>query len=422
MVDDSWSVRYRSFLFDPAPLAPRWLIMFATFGYSVYLFGVYEEFYASEYLTNHTPSSIAWIGSFQLMAPFALGIVSGKLFDDGSFPCTGNSILVPSAFMLSLAKPLQYYQVNFLRGIELQSVGMGMGLGFTFVPSVSIAVHHFAKRRGLASGVALSGGAFGSTVSLAVSLIPRIGFGPAVRAAAYIVLAFIIAGNLLMRTRLPPRSKRPDTAPPDIKSFFKDTPYIWTCAGLSVASVGLTFPLVYIQLYSTQHRVGSDLAFYSASYPVAIMNGSSAFGRIAGNHLADLYGPINVETWCTFITGGLVWAVLGIDDAASLVVVSILYGVFSGACTLCGVFNSPAITRCFPPGLALAFGCLASLAKTPNEVGARMGLALAFCSMGFLTSSPIQGTLLTSNFFWIRPAAFSGVRWKTSPLFFRARA
>lgn len=54
-----------------------------------------------EFLTNHTPSSIAygtifptqsnanfldrWIGSFQLMMPFALGILSGKLFDGGYF-------------------------------------------------------------------------------------------------------------------------------------------------------------------------------------------------------------------------------------------------------------------------------------------------------------------------------------------------
>lgn len=36
-------------------------------------------------MTNHTPSSIAWIGSFQLMMPFAMGIISGKLFDKGHF-------------------------------------------------------------------------------------------------------------------------------------------------------------------------------------------------------------------------------------------------------------------------------------------------------------------------------------------------
>jgi MFS family permease len=41
---------------------------------------------------------------------------------------------------------------------------MGIGLGLTFVPTLSITVHYFNKRRGLASGVALSGSALGATV------------------------------------------------------------------------------------------------------------------------------------------------------------------------------------------------------------------------------------------------------------------
>ncbi|KAF7362876.1 MFS general substrate transporter [Mycena venus] len=64
--------------------AGAWLVMFASLGY-LYSFGVYEDFYVVEFLTNHTASSIAWIGSFQLMAPFLLGVVAGKLFDNGHF-------------------------------------------------------------------------------------------------------------------------------------------------------------------------------------------------------------------------------------------------------------------------------------------------------------------------------------------------
>jgi MFS family permease len=41
---------------------------------------------------------------------------------------------------------------------------MGLGLGLTFVPTASIAVHHFKRRRALATGIALSGGAIGSVI------------------------------------------------------------------------------------------------------------------------------------------------------------------------------------------------------------------------------------------------------------------
>jgi len=189
-----------------------------------------------------------------------------------------------------------------------------------------------------------------------------------------------------MRTRLPPRSKRPGTSTPDIKSFFTDYAYVWAVFGLLLSSIGFYFPVIYIQLLGSQHSVGNNLAFYS----IAILNVSSAFGRISGNYLADLYGPFNVQIPYTLFTGATIWAMLGIHDAGSLVVVSILYGFFSGA------------------WLALAFVCMSSLARSPDEVGARTGLALALSSVGSLASAPIQGALLTSNYFWVRPVGFSG--------------
>lgn len=44
-------------------------------------------------------------------------------------------------------------------------------------------------------------------------------------------VATLIAGNLLMRTRLPPRSQRPPTPPPDIKAMFRDWAYLFSIAG-----------------------------------------------------------------------------------------------------------------------------------------------------------------------------------------------
>ncbi|KAJ7673504.1 major facilitator superfamily domain-containing protein, partial [Mycena rosella] len=328
-----------------------------------------------------------------LMSPFILGGISGKLFDSGHFHAieiVGGAIFIFSIFMLSLAKPLQ---PGCLIHLFSQGVGVGIGLGFTFVPTASIAVHHFSKQRGLASGVALSGASVGGTVfpiipflqtSLILRcshLIPKLGFGPAVRATGYVVLGCIVAGNALMRTRFLPHSKRDNVVGPNIKSFFSDAPYMWAVVGY--------LPVIYMQLFGLQHSVGSSLAFYS----IAIMNGSGAVGRVVGNHLADVYGPLNVQVCCTFVTGALMWAVLGINAPWSLILVSVLCGIFSGE----GL------------RLALEIICLSSFARTPDEVGARTGVAVALTSIGSLASAPIQGALLTSHFIWIRPAAFSGV-------------
>ncbi|KAF8890382.1 MFS general substrate transporter [Infundibulicybe gibba] len=346
-----------------------------------------EHYYTRAFLTSHTPSSIAWIGSFQLMMPFALGIVSGKLFDMGYFRplvMVGSALFTFSLFMLSLAQHDQYYQVFLSQGL-----GMGIGIGLTFVPTMSVTVHHFKRRRALASGVVLSGSSAGALVfPISSHLIPSKGFAEGVRATAYIVLGCLVLGNLLVRM---PKKGLARRDPPDIKSFFKEPVYLTVLAAALFVYFGLFYPLVYIQLYAVEHNVDPQLAFYSLS----IVNGSSLVGRVLGNFLADTYGGWNLQVPCTLLAAASVWAVLGIHNAATLIIVSILYG------------------------LSLSFAVLADLAATPNEVGARTGLALGVASLGCLFSAPIQGALLTREFQWTRPTSFAGVSVLDSPFLAR---
>ncbi|KAF7371128.1 MFS general substrate transporter [Mycena sanguinolenta] len=366
-------------------VAGAWLVLFATFGFA-FTFGVYEDYYVRVFLTNHTPSSIAWIGSVQLMMPFLLAPVSGKIFDDGGFHAieiVGGLIFTFSVFMLSLCKENHYYQIFLAQG-----VGMGIGLGLTMLPSISIVVHHFKRHRGLTSGIVLSGTSIGATLFSIMTnhLLPRVGFAQTIRLTGAIISPVLVIGNLMMSTRLPSRSKRGgNMAPPDVKSFFVDLPYMIAVAGMFIGVLGLYFPLVYIQLFSVQHNINNTLAFYS----ISILNVSGAFVRVLANHWADVYGAFNVQVVCAICSGAFIWAILGIHDGASLISISFFYGAFSSAY------------------LSLAFACFSSLAKGPQEVGARVGIALALSSLGTLFSAPIQGALLTSEYHWIRPVAFA---------------
>ncbi|KAF7315044.1 hypothetical protein MIND_00018600 [Mycena indigotica] len=365
-------------------VAGAWLTLFSTFGFA-FTFGVYEDYYVRFYLRNHTPSSIAWIGSFQLMMPFFCGPVAGKIFDDGGFHAleiTGGVIFTLSSFLLSLAKPNQYYQIFLAQG-----VGMGLGVGLIFLPSLSIVVHHFKKHRGLASGVIMSGTSVGATLFpiMLNHLLPKVGFARAVRYSSAIIPPCLVVGNLMMKTRLPPKSKRPPQPPLDIKSFFTDPPYMTGVLAMLLGLLGLFFPAIYIQLFGVTHNVDPTLSFYS----ISVLNAAGAVVRVVGNHWADVYGPFNAMILCSTFSGALIWAVLGINNGASLMVVSILYGGCSSA------------------WLALTFPSFASLAKGPEEVGARLGVALFLTSFAVLGSAPIQGSLLTDFFRWIHPVAFS---------------
>ncbi|KAG9092903.1 hypothetical protein FRC06_011741 [Ceratobasidium sp. 370] len=329
-----------------ATVVGAWLILFCTFGYAN-AFGVYEDYYTRVYMTNKSSSDIAWVGSTQLCLQFVMGLVSGRLFDAGYFHATigAGSLLCAfrhfSLFMLSLAKENQYYQV-FLP----QAIGFGISLGLLFLPSgtyfsdspiphsltyelVGVISHHFARRRSLAVGIVTTGSSCGAIIFpiMLNKIFQRSGFAWGVRATAFVVLGCLIAANLLMRTRLPPKSKRPPTPPPDFKAIMTDSAYLLSIASAFLVLLGLFLPMFYIQLFSVVHGLDTTLVFYT----LTIFYTASVFGRTIPNFIADKFGPFNLLIPCSASTGALIFAMFSVKSSGALVVFSILYGFFSGA-------------------------------------------------------------------------------------------
>lgn len=134
--------------------------------------------------------------------------------------------------MLSLAHSGQYYQILLAQGmlrtrasssLSSPGVGCGLALGLIFVPSVGVVSHHFRARKTFAMGIVISGARclnaptalFSPRASVGSScggivfpillnhLIPRIGFAWTVRTTAFIVLALMALGTIIMRPHFP---------------------------------------------------------------------------------------------------------------------------------------------------------------------------------------------------------------------------
>lgn len=364
------------------------LVCFCGFGV-VQSFGVYQDYYTRVHLNNRTPSQVSWIGSVQVFLLFALGIPAGKLFDDGRFRLcigAGSAIFVFSSFMLSLAKPQQYYQYFLAQG-----VGMGTGMGLMFLPAVSVTSHYFRARRSLAMGIVVAGSSIGAVIHPIIlnnTFGRPDGFAWGVRYTAFLDAGLLIAANVLMKTRLPPKPSklRPKQV---LKEFFtSDKPYILYAAGSFLVVWGLYVPFFYLQLFTALHGVSSVLVTYS----ISIMNVSSIFGRIVPNLLADRYGVFNIMIPSTMITAGLVFALLGATTTAGTVVFGILYGFFSGAF------------------VSLASPAAASFSTKPDmsDVGLRVGVIATVMGFASLTGNPIAGALLSPpHYTWWRPLLFS---------------
>ncbi|KAG7094093.1 hypothetical protein E1B28_007711 [Marasmius oreades] len=361
------------------------LLQFACGGYSV-SFGVYQDFYVREFLTNSSPSAISWIGSVNTCLLIAGGVIAGRLYDRGYFYWLlygGSFLTVFSLFMLSLAKPNHYYQVFLSHG-----VGAGLGVGMTYVPSIAITAQYFSTRRALAMTTIATGASIGSIVHpiMLNNTFKKLGFGNAVRASAGLVAGLLIIACCLMRTRTTVTKQGSGSSKSVLKGIAKDPAYIAATLGLMVLSIGFYFPLFYIQLDAVEHNLNQTFAFYS----LVILNFANALGRIIPGFLANTLGIANMITASTLICSAVTFAMIGLHNEVGVVFIALIYGFVIGA-----------IISLMGPLIVL-------LTSDISELGARMGIAYFFSGIAGLIGTPIAGALLTKDFIWWRPAVFSG--------------
>jgi len=358
------------------------LAMFCTAGYT-FSFGVYQDFYVRTYLNHYTPSEIGWIGSIQIWLLFAIGIVTGRAFDRGYFyhlVISGMILQAFSYFMLSLTQENKYYQVF------LAHLGGAFAHGLAYIPCVGIVAHYFLHHRALAMGFVAAGVALGGvvhTILLNHLFFGPIGFAKGVRISAGINLFLYFIANLMMKPRLPP--KQGGSAFP-LGRYMRDLPYLFVVIGTSVMVIGLFMPIFYLQLYAVDRGINNTLNFYSLS----IMNGISIFGRIVPSIFAPTIGAYNLGVFFTFLTGVAALCMPLVVNTGGLVVYAAIYGFLSGAT------------------ISLGYPMFGVLAHDTSEIGSRIGIA--FCVVGFvgLSSSPIIGAVLSSEFHWWRAAILSG--------------
>ncbi|KAF9531500.1 monocarboxylate permease [Crepidotus variabilis] len=347
------------------------------FGAYINTYGTFEDYYVRQYLTNYSPSAIGWIGGTQIFLTFFTGAFAGLLFDKGYFLVL-NSL---GLFMLSITHENSFYQVFLAHGVTL-----GLATGLTYVPSLGIAGHYFQRRRALAVGIIISGSALGAVttpIMLNRFFTGSMGFHNGVRISAGINTFLLIIALLITRTRLPP--KKLQRFP--VGQWFKEPPYVSMLIFIVLVFFGLFYPVFDVQLNASKHSVDPIIALYTTS----VLNAASLFGRILPGLLVPITGTLNIGIFVMTCTGALIFCMLAVKDAAGTIVFSIFYGFFSGAAT------------------TLAPASVALLAKSPAEIGTRLGIFFTLAGVIGLFATPISGALLTDSFIWVRPDVFAGV-------------
>jgi MFS family permease len=317
-----------------------WFVVAGTFAVTFVGFGCAYSFSAFLLPLQHdfaaSRGSIALVFSIAGFFYFALGVITGPLADRfGSRPLAVIGMILAGAGLMVASVAQTLLQVYLAYGL-----GVGLGIGCSYVPAVAAVQRWFLRRRGFASGLAVSGIGVGTLVvpPLAKLLIDAFDWRE-----TYLILgivAIIVGAGLAMLIEDDPsrRGLGVDGDPPAaaatasaaaagaIRSVVTSRRFIGLYAACFICSFGLFVPFVHLVPYALDHGVASSAAVLMVG---AIGVGSTA-GRFMLGGMADRLGrPLSFLLM--FVGMGLSFVIwLFSVSLWPLAAFALVFGVFYG--------------------------------------------------------------------------------------------
>ncbi|CAI6089000.1 unnamed protein product [Clonostachys chloroleuca] len=359
-----------------------WCASFVGYGW-INSIGTFQEYYESGPLKEYSSSQISWIPSLQIFFMSALGPLIGSVYDRygiGLLIPVGSFLHVFGLMMASLST--KYYQFLLSQGIC-----SSIGVACVFLSALSTISGWFSKRRGLAFGILATGSSVGGVIFpiMVSNLIRKVGYGWAMRSAAFIILALLVVANLTLKIR-----KRPVRASLSRQAMaepFREPAFLMLLLGLFLVPFGLYIPINYMPVAA----IGAGLDQQMATNLVAFYNAASGVGRLGSGYISDKAGKFNIFIIACYVSGILILSLwIPASGGVGVIVFSVFFGLFSGA-------------------YISLMGALVAQISPPEQIGYRNGLTFLISAIGGLTTSPIAGAILESPTGWTGMKIFAGV-------------
>src|SRR5215468_7737282 len=194
-------------------VAAAFTVTFVGFG-SAYTFSAFVESLQRDFAASR--GSVSLVFSLAGFLYFGLGVVSGPLADRwGSRPLVVIGMVLTGAGLAIASAARTLVEVYVAYGL-----GVGLGVGCSYVPALGAVQRWFSRRRGFASGLAVSGIGVGTLVMppLASLLIAAFGWRQAYLSLGGLA-AFVGVGMALLIENDPrDRGLCPDGDPPQFAS------------------------------------------------------------------------------------------------------------------------------------------------------------------------------------------------------------
>jgi MFS family permease len=314
-------------------VAAAFAVTFVGFG-SAYTFSAFVESLQGDFGASR--GSVSLVFSLAGFLYFGLGIVSGPLADRyGSRPLAVGGMIVTGLGLAAASAAQSLLQVYAAYGL-----GVGLGIGCAYVPAIGAVQRWFVRRRGFASGLAVSGIGVGTLAMppLASLLIATLGWRGAYLALG--ALAVALGGGLALLIENDPRGRGlgPDDDPPPsdtnsakpegaaVSEAIRSMRFVSLYAACLICSFGVFVPFVHLVPYARDHGIAPS----SAVLLLAVIGIGSTAGRFFLGGLADRMGR-ELSLLLMFVGMALALAIWAVATTVwPLVAFAFVYGVFYG--------------------------------------------------------------------------------------------
>ncbi|KAN0065576.1 hypothetical protein ACQY0O_001441 [Thecaphora frezii] len=217
--------------------------------------------------------------------------------------------------------------------VAFQGLFYGFIGGFLFIPVVLWLPQWFDKRRGLATGVILSGTGVGGIVFPLVfnALLASVGFRWTLRVWA--LLHLVLAGLAVAFLR-PPIQAKPRQAPvtlrellPPLPAYVLDRRFALYTSAIAFQAMGWYTISLYISSYTTSHGYSAS----TSTLVLVVFNASSTLTTFLTGGLVDRFSYAIVMGVSMLLCALASLLVLGFADSLGLILVfAIVFGVAGG--------------------------------------------------------------------------------------------
>jgi MFS transporter, OFA family, oxalate/formate antiporter len=273
-------------------VAAAFVVNFIGFG-CVYTFSTFVASLQNDFAASR--GSVSLVFSLAGFLYFGFGIVSGPLADRwGSRRLAVIGMLVTGLGMAAVGAARSLVEVYVAYGL-----GVGLGVGCSYVPSVGAVQRWFARRRGLASGFAVSGIGVGTLVMppLAAFLINALGWREAYLALGG--LAAVLGGSAAVLIENNPHDgfdldgdhaclgvQTGHAVGMSLREAIRSRQFIGLYAACLICSFSVFVPFVHLVPYARDHGIPQS----SAALLLAMIGFGSTAGRFFLGGVADRMG------------------------------------------------------------------------------------------------------------------------------------